>query len=147
MKLRLIRVAKGKLAWADTAAADYTRRLKRYAPFEEIVIRPGGGPDAEAARLLKSVSAGDRLIALDERGDRLDSHGWSKQVQAARLDGVGTLWFAIGGPDGHGPEVRERADRILALAPMVMAHQVARVVVLEQLYRAWTLIRGEPYHR
>ena len=147
MKLRLIRVAKGKLAWADAAAADYTRRLKRYAPFEEVVVRPGGGREVEAARLLKHVSPGDRLIALDERGARLDSHGWSNVVQTARLDGVGVLWFAIGGPDGHGPAVRERADKTLALAPMVLAHQVARVVVLEQLYRAWTLIRGEPYHR
>lgn len=147
MKLRLIRVAKGKVAWADTAAADYTRRLKRYGPFEEQVVRLGGGPDKEAERVLKLIAPGDRLIALDERGERVNSHGWSKVVQSARLDGVNVLWFAIGGPDGHGPAVRERADKVLALAPMVLAHQVARVVVLEQLYRAWTLIRGEPYHR
>lgn len=146
MKIKLIRVAKGKLAWADDAAAIYKKRLKRYAPFEEVTVRPSD-PEAEARRVLQALRPGDRLIALDERGEALDSHGWAAGVDAARHDGVGTLWFAIGGPDGHAPEVRRQAHAVWALAPMVLAHQVARVVVLEQLYRSWTLIRGEPYHR
>ncbi len=146
MKLKLIRVAKGRLAWADEAAAIYAKRLGRYAPFEEVTLRPSG-PGAEARRILRALRPGDRLIALDERGEALDSRAWAAGLDAARQAGVGTLWFAIGGPDGHAPELRRRAHAVWSIAPMVLAHQVARIVVLEQLYRSWTLIRGEPYHR
>jgi 23S rRNA (pseudouridine1915-N3)-methyltransferase len=146
VKVHLSRVGKGRLAWADAAAADYTRRLKRYAPFEEVLIRPSGA-DAEADRLLKRVRPGDRLIVFDERGEALSSEGWAAALGGAMDRGVGTLWFAIGGADGHAPVVRQRADEVWRLAPMVLAHQVARVVALEQLYRAWTILGGEPYHR
>mgnify|MGYP000265034943 CR=1 FL=1 len=146
MKVRLVRVGKGRLAWADAAAEEYTRRLKRYASFEEVLIRPSN-PEAEADKLLKRVRPGDRLIVFDERGEGLKSEGWASALGGARDQGVSTLWFAIGGADGHAPRVRQRADRVWRMAPMVLAHQVARVVALEQIYRAWTILGGEPYHR
>ncbi len=153
MKLQLVRVHKGRGGWADDAAAEYTKRLKRYGPFTERVVKPqafSGDVEAvrrvEAERILKGLRPSDRLIALDERGDALDSHGWARLVERGRQDGVGSLVFALGGPYGHDASVRRKAARVVSLAPMVLNHQVARVVALEQLYRSWTLIRGEPYH-
>ena len=152
MKLKLLGVAKGKTAWADEAARDYLRRLKRYGPFEEERIKPAGGQEAsrcrldEAGRVLRRIGPRDRLILLDERGENLSSKAWAALLDQARGEGVGDLVFCIGGPFGHDPSLRDKADRCISLSPMVLNHQVARVVVLEQLYRAWTLLRGEPYH-
>lgn len=153
MKLQLIRVQKGRGGWADDAAAEYTRRLQRYGPFEERVVKPQGFTGdvdavrtAEGGRIARGLSPGDRLVVLDERGKDLDSHGWARLVDQSRQEGVGSLVFALGGPYGHDAALRARAWRVVNLAPMVLNHHVARVVALEQLYRAWTLIRGEPYH-
>jgi 23S rRNA (pseudouridine1915-N3)-methyltransferase len=153
VKLQLVRVHKGRGGWADDAAAEYAKRLKRYGPFCERTVKPQaftGDVDAvrrqEAERIQKGVGSGDRLVALDERGEALSSQGWAKLVEQARRDGVGTLVFALGGPYGHDASVRSGAARVVSLSPMVLNHQVARVVALEQLYRSWTLIRGEPYH-
>jgi 23S rRNA (pseudouridine1915-N3)-methyltransferase len=153
VKLRLVRVHKGRGGWADDAAADYCKRLKRYGAFEERTVRPqafsgdiGMVQRTEAERIARGLRPGDRLVVLDERGESLNSHGWSKLIDDARHDGVATLVFALGGPYGHGACLRSRASHVISLSPMVLNHQVARVVVLEQLYRAWTLIRGEPYH-
>ncbi len=153
MRLQLTRVHKGRGGWADDAAAEYSKRLKRYGPFVECTVRPqafSGDVAAvrrqESERVLRGVRPGDRLICLDERGESLDSQAWARLIDRARHDGIGTLVFALGGPYGHDTTLRARASRTLSLAPMVLNHQVARVVALEQLYRAWTLIRGEPYH-
>ena len=83
MKLRLITVSKGRTKWADEAAAEYARRLRRYGPFEEIAIRPTGAPATESARVLKRLGPRDRLVALDERGEALSSEGWARLVGGA----------------------------------------------------------------
>jgi len=142
LKLRLAYVAKGRTAWADEAARDYTKRLKRYAPFEEWQLRPG-----REGALPGRLGPSDRLVVLDPSGTALSSEGWAGLVDGARNDGVGQLVVAIGGASGHLPEVKARAWRTVRLGPCVLNHQVARVVVLEQLYRAWTIVNGEPYHR
>ncbi len=101
---------------------------------------------AEADRITRGLGSSARLVVLDERGDSLSSKGWARLVDGARQEGISELVFAIGGPYGHHASLRSRAWRVVSLSPMVLNHQVARVVTLEQLYRAWTLIRGEPYH-
>ena len=153
VKTRLIRVHKGRGGWADDAAADYLRRLRRYGGIDEVCVRPQsfqGDVDAvrrsEGARIQKLLQPRDRLIVLDERGRDLTSEAWARLVDAARRDGVPTLVMALGGPYGHDPALRSKAHTVVRLAPMVLNHQVARVVALEQLYRAWTILRGEPYH-
>ncbi len=153
MKTRLIRVHKGRCGWADEGAEDYTRRLRRYGGFEEITVRPGvfkGDVEAlrevETRRVRKLVRPGDRLVVLDERGSDLDSEAWAKMLDGARVAGTSCLVFALGGPYGHHGSLRDTAWRVVRLAPMVLNHQVARVVALEQLYRAWTILRREPYH-
>ncbi len=153
MRQRLLAVRRGRVAWADEAARDYGRRLRRYAPFEEVVIRPASGRAGEAAvraeearRILRHLGAGDRVIALDERGEDLDTPGFARLLDAARQEGVGALTWVLGGPLGLDEAVRHRADRVVRLSSLVLNHQVARIVLLEQVYRAWTLLLGEPYH-
>jgi len=152
LKLALHYFSRGRCAWADEAAAEYSRRLNRYAPFEERKHKPDGAADRstaqrkEAQRILEKLAPRDKLLVLDERGGTLSSRGLAELIDRSALDGVGTLTFAIGGPYGHHKLLRERADKVVKLSDMVLNHQIARVLLLEQLYRGWTILKGEPYH-
>ncbi len=141
MKLRLSSARAGSNAWVEAAAADYGKRLNRYFPFEESLWKP-----AEEERYWKAVPPRCRVVLLDERGQDLDSPGLAGWLEEAARDGIVTLHFAIGGAYGHPPEARDKAWKTLRLSRMVMNQAVARVVMLEQLYRACTIRAGEPYH-
>jgi 23S rRNA (pseudouridine1915-N3)-methyltransferase len=145
VKLSLVTVRAGRTAWADAAAADYAARIGRYFPFAEQVLKPAT-PAREAERLLALVPARGRLVAFDERGDDVDSIAFAALLTRAADDGQTALVFAIGGAFGFDPEVRARASRVVRLSAMVLNHAVARVVALEQVYRACTIRAGEPYH-
>ncbi len=100
----------------------------------------------EAQRL--AVKLGDaRLVVLDERGKNLTSEAFAAMLRRNRDAGTAPLAFAIGGPDGHNPEFRDRAHDVVSLGAMTLPHGLARVVIAEQLYRAATIIAGHPYHR
>ena len=145
MKLVLSAVRGGRTPWADDACADWGRRVQRYFPFEERALKPAGA-EAEAEALLSLVPTRGRLIALDERGEDITSPGLAALLERCAQDGTTTLVFAIGGAYGHAPVVRTRAWRVVRLSHLVLAHAVARVVAVEQLYRACTIRAGEPYH-
>jgi 23S rRNA (pseudouridine1915-N3)-methyltransferase len=100
--------------------------------------------DAEAARILARVGPRDGLVCLDERGERLDTPTFAAVLDALRQQGP--VVFAIGGPYGHGEAVRTRARRVIRLSDLVLNHALARVVLVEQVYRAITLLEGAPYH-
>lgn len=132
---------------------EYLARVRHVLPAEEWVLKPAtfrGSVEAvrkdEGARLLERLKAGDVFYVLDERGQALGTEAWRDLVQGAMNGGARRVVFALGGPYGHGDEVRQRAARMLSLSPLVLNHQVARVVVAEQLYRVVSLMRGEPYH-
>lgn len=153
MKVVLLRVGKGRTAWADEAVATWAKRFRSHLPMEEILIKPAphrgdvvATRDAEAAAILGRLKSRDRLIALDERGKVVTTEVFTGFLGAAVQDGVGRVIFAIGGPFGHGAAVRERADHVLALGKMVLNHELARVVLVEQLYRSSTLLWGGAYH-
>jgi 23S rRNA (pseudouridine1915-N3)-methyltransferase len=101
----------------------------------------------EAALILGALSTRARLIALDERGTVRSSRGLADQLAAWRGQGVAELAFAIGGADGLGAEVLDRADTTLSLGPMTWPHLLARCMLLEQLYRAQQILASHPYHR
>lgn len=103
--------------------------------------------DDEAVRLLGKMNAHAVVVALDERGRNPDSQLFAKMLASARDDGVQEMAFLIGGPDGHGPAILERARETLSLSAMTLPHGLARIVLLEQLYRAATILAGHPYHR
>jgi 23S rRNA (pseudouridine1915-N3)-methyltransferase len=101
----------------------------------------------EAALILEALPARARLIALDERGAMWSSRGLADRLAAWRDQGVAELAFAMGGADGLGAEVLDRADVILSLGPMTWPHLLVRSLLLEQLYRAQQILAGHPYHR
>ena len=152
MKAVLLRVGRGRTTWADAGVEDYARRLTRLK-LEERLIKPApfrGDVEAvrveEAERILKQIRSGDRLITLDERGDTISTESLAGLVQSAARASTRRLVFAIGGPYGHGPLVRTRAHKVISLSGMVLNHELARVVLVEQLYRVSTILWGGNYH-
>ncbi|EAV44770.1 hypothetical protein SIAM614_07818 [Roseibium aggregatum IAM 12614] len=101
----------------------------------------------EARGILAALSAGARLVVLDENGKNLSSPAFSQKLEAWKDEGVSDVVFAIGGADGHGQDVLNRADLKLALGAMTWPHQIARILLAEQIYRAMTIQSGHPYHR
>lgn len=153
MKAVLLRVGKGRTTWADAAAKDYGKRLQRNLRLTEELVKPArfrgdeqAVRDAEAQAILARVKSGDRLVALDERGELPTTEGFTDLITQATRTGAHRLVFAIGGPYGHGAAVRQEAWKTVALSRMVLNHELARVVLIEQLYRASTLLWGGSYH-
>ncbi len=101
----------------------------------------------EAKRLLDAVPDGAFIIALDERGKNLTSEGFARKLQNLQEDGHRSVALIIGGADGHGGEVRKRADLLLSFGQFTWPHQIVRLMLMEQLYRTTTILSGHPYHR
>jgi 23S rRNA (pseudouridine1915-N3)-methyltransferase len=103
--------------------------------------------EAEAEALLKKIPPDSLLVALDETGKSRTSRNFAKLVEASRDQGTSEIVFAIGGADGHGASLRERANEKLALGTLTLPHGLARIMLAEQIYRAITILSGHPYHR
>lgn len=154
--MRLVVAAVGKPRDRHLAAAigDYETRAARYWPLEICEVREASGRGIapadvrarEGARLLERVPAAALVIACDERGDRLTSPQFATLLAGAR-DRAQDVALLIGGAFGLPDEVRARSSRSLQLAPWTLPHELARLVLAEQLYRAGTIVRGEPYHK
>jgi 23S rRNA (pseudouridine1915-N3)-methyltransferase len=151
LKIRVLWVGKSRDQWVKDAVDEYAGRIRRYIPLDVIDIRDEKGAVAEemrrreCERLEKQVSSGATLVLLDERGEHLDSPGLAAFVGKHRDGGTGELVFAIGGAYGFSEEFR-RLGRLLALSKMTFTHQMVRVFLLEQIYRAFTILNNEPYH-
>jgi 23S rRNA (pseudouridine1915-N3)-methyltransferase len=151
MKLRVLWVGKSREAWVKEAVGEYAGRIRRYSPLELIDIRDEKGAEAEemrrreCERLEKQIPPGATLILLDERGEQLDSPALAAFVGKQRDAGISDLVFVIGGAYGFSEEFRRRG-KLLALSRMTFTHQMVRVFLLEQVYRAFTILNGEPYH-
>jgi 23S rRNA (pseudouridine1915-N3)-methyltransferase len=146
LKLRLISVGKDRSGLFEPAVQEYASRLKHYARLELVELKAKPSRAAEAEDLLARVGPTDCLVALDERGQALDSPGlaaWLGKAQREAKDVV----VVVGGDEGLDPSVLARAALVLSLSKMTLPHRLARVVIAEQLYRAFTLLRGEPYHK
>ena len=151
LRLTVVRVGRGRTAWADAAVEDYSKRLRRHGRVDEVLVKPvpfRGDVDAvraaEGERLARQLDTRDAVVALDERGKGLDSHGFAQLVEESSLRSG--LVFVIGGAYGLDASVRQRADHVVKLSDAVLNHEVARVVLFEQVYRAVTLLEGVPYH-
>ena len=101
----------------------------------------------EAEKVQALLPENSVIVALDETGEALDSMAFSALIGRRRDDGCQVCAFVVGGPDGHAPDLRSRADLVLSLGAMTLPHQLARVVLAEQLYRVATILSGHPYHR
>jgi len=155
VKLRLICVGKLSETWQRTAADDYCGRLKRYFPVEIVELkeekggRKGDTPGLlkrEGARILDKVPPQAFLVVLDERGRDLTSEALAEKLSNEMVHAGRDWCLVIGGPYGLDQGVRQRANLLLSLSKMTFTHQMARVILLEQLYRGCTIIKNEPYH-
>jgi 23S rRNA (pseudouridine1915-N3)-methyltransferase len=155
MKLHLISVGKTKESYLRDGEDEYLKRLQKFGSLDWAIIpdfkRHSGMSstqlaDKEGRAILERIQAGDTVILLDERGKQfssLDLSGWMEQqlMQTPKR-----LVFVIGGPYGFSSEVYARADSKLSLSKLTFSHQMVRMIFLEQLYRAFTIIHNQPYH-
>jgi len=153
VRLRLLSVGKDRSGLYAPAVEEYAKRISRYVKFlvEEVpeARRAAGTPrarDEEAKSLLDRIDDGERVVLLDERGKETTSLEFARRV-GAWLEGAKDVTLVIGGSDGHGEAIRTRSAESLCLSRLTLAHRLARLVLLEQVYRAFTILRGEPYHK
>ena len=152
MKLQVLGIGKIRETYFKEAVEEYSRRIGHYVPFrvrdaaKEI---SGNAQDLEEAygRLRKEHQKADLKVALDSRGSIMSSEDFAVWFEKAMLESVGLVSFIIGGPHGLAGSALEESDQKLSLGAMTLPHQLARLVLLEQIYRAFTIIRGEPYHK
>ena len=140
MRLTVLAVGKLKDAWAVDGCAEYQKRLKHYATVEIVEVK-------EASALAGKLAARHRIVALDGRGEQLSSDELGARVARWQQSGAPGVTLVIGGADGLPDELVRGADERLSLGRLTLPHRLARLILLEQLYRAFTIVRGEPYHR
>lgn len=155
MRGRIVAVGDRMPTWVATGVAEYRKRLSHELPMELIEIKPrprGKGRDDAQAALREGVDMQDALptdclvVALDGRGKAWSSEQLAQQMAAWRMSGR-DLAFLIGGANGHSAPVLARADQCWSLGPLTLPHMLVRLVLLEQLYRACSILGGHPYHR
>jgi 23S rRNA (pseudouridine1915-N3)-methyltransferase len=154
MKIRVVVVGRVRGVLAD-AVAEYEERASRYWKLEVVEVEPGGGgrEDAEAVmaaegeRILGRIPEHAELLALDRTGKPLSSRALARHLGERAVHALGDVAFAVGGAWGLAPAVRQRAARRISLGALTLPHEMARLVLAEQLYRAGTILRNEPYHK
>ncbi|HLU85179.1 MAG TPA: 23S rRNA (pseudouridine(1915)-N(3))-methyltransferase RlmH [Vicingaceae bacterium] len=154
MKMKLIAIGKTDEAFLVEGIEKYLKRLKHYVSFEIMVlndVKTGKKlnielqKEQEGRAILEKVQSNETLILLDENGKDFTSVGFANFLQK-KLNAGNNLVFVIGGPFGFSTEVYQRADAQLALSKLTFSHQMVRLFFVEQLYRAFTIIKGEKYH-
>lgn len=155
MKIVMITVGKTSTKYIADAIDEFHKRVCRYAPMEILTV-----PDLkmtrgvteevqrqrEGAGILAMLQGGDHVCLLDERGREMTSREFASMIEARMNQGLKRLVFVIGGPYGFAREVYDRADSKLSLSRMTFTHEMVRLFFVEQVYRAMTIMRGEPYH-
>lgn len=155
MKITLILNGKTEDDYIQKGFAIYENRLKHYISFETIVIPALKNTKAlsmeqqkqkEGELILKYIQSSDRLILLDENGKEYNSVGFSEFIQQQMNSGIKNVVFVVGGPYGFSDEVYKRANGKISLSKMTFSHQMVRLFFVEQVYRAMTILKNEPYH-
>lgn len=155
MKITLLVIGKTDKAYFAEAIKEYADRLQHYIPFELVVIpdlknvkniAEQQQKEKEGELILKNIQLGDELVLLDEKGKEFTSVKFSDYIARKMQTVPKRLVFVIGGPYGFSEEVYKKAKESVTLSRMTFSHQMVRLVFVEQLYRAMTILRGEPYH-
>jgi 23S rRNA (pseudouridine1915-N3)-methyltransferase len=156
LKIQVITIGGLKQSYAKEGCALFEKRLKGLARYELKELRDakrGKTPDIdrwrkeEGEKIRQAIGGAPLWIALDERGDTLTSRQFAQLIQEAQNRAHHVLSFVIGGPDGLDPSLRQSAPKLISLGPMTLPHELARLVLLEQLYRAHAILGNLPYHR
>lgn len=152
MQLRLIAIDKLRTRYVADACVEFRKRLSPYFPYEEVELRAGDGSDPahakreEAERILKMVRPEERVWLLERTGTELSSEELSQRLMAVTHEGISRMTFVVAGTYGADTSLQARADFLWSLSPLTFLHEWARMIVLEQLYRAAKIARNEPYH-
>ncbi|MCI8798176.1 MAG: 23S rRNA (pseudouridine(1915)-N(3))-methyltransferase RlmH [Dorea sp.] len=159
MKITLVTVGKMKEKYLRDAVAEYAKRLGKYCKLEVIETADEKTPDhasdtveetiraKEAERILRYIREDAFVITLEIQGKQLSSEELAKKIETLGVQGKSHIIFVIGGSIGLGKEVLERSDFALSFSKMTFPHQLMRVILLEQVYRSFRIINGEPYHK
>jgi len=151
-RLRLVFVGEPKASWAKEASRHYLEALSRHVRCDQTLIKDARDKDPEAKRrkesqaILAALGPKDLVVGLDERGKAPGSKGLAALLGTWLEDPGRAPCFVVGGPYGYTQEARSRFDQTLSLGPYTLPHELARAVLLEQLYRALTILAGHPYH-
>ena len=146
MKINLVTIGKLKEKFLVEGVEEYLRRIKNFAKVDVREISECRTVDEEGKKLLAQVPRESFLIVLDVAGVELTSEQLAEKISALTLRGVSDITFLIGGAFGLSDEVRKAANFRLSLSQMTFTHQMARLIIVEQIYRAFKINRGEPYH-
>ena len=154
MRITIVAVGLRQPAWADEAVKDYLSRFPRdfAVAVKEVRAETRSGQPAaklmaaEAERISKAIPAGDIVVALDEHGRDLTTMDFAKKIESWQNEGVGVS-FVIGGADGLDAEIKKSARLMMRISSMTLPHAFARVLLCEQIYRAWSILHNHPYHR
>ncbi len=155
MKIVLLMIGKTDEKYLQTGIDKYVSRLKHYIPFELTVI-----PDLKKTKnlstdqqkklegelIIQNFQPGDHITLLDEKGKEFSSVKFSNYIEKKSISGLKRIVFVIGGPYGFSNEVYEKSNDKIALSQMTFSHQMVRLIITEQIYRAMTILRNEPYH-
>ena len=159
MKITLITVGKIKEKYLKDAISEYTKRLSKYCKLEIIEVSDEKTPDnaseivengiraKEAERILKYIRDDAYVITLEIQGKQLTSEELADKVEKLGVQGISHIVFVIGGSIGLGEDVLKKSDYALSFSKMTFPHQLMRVILLEQVYRSYRIINGEPYHK
>ncbi|HEV7644179.1 MAG TPA: 23S rRNA (pseudouridine(1915)-N(3))-methyltransferase RlmH [Pyrinomonadaceae bacterium] len=150
MRFRFVWIGKTRDKNWRALQEDYLERLGHFARLDTVEIKesaPNESNEHEGKRILNALNTGSYVILLDIAGRQISSHDLAKQLENWQNRGLKEVVFVIGGQDGVSPQVGERADFSLSLSGLTFTHEEARVILLEQLYRAFTIINGYPYQK
>ena len=146
MRVTILSVGHKMPAWIQEGFHEYQRRMPPEIRVELTELKPDKTRADEGKRILAALPDGATLLALDERGKAISTQGLSVMLSEWMRDASHPV-FAIGGADGLADEVKARADKLISLSALTLPHLLVRVVLAEQLYRAWTILARHPYHR
>lgn len=155
MKISLLCIGKTDDKFIQEGVDKYLKRLKHYVSFNVIILADIKNVknmsdtqqmEKEAELFFKNLNTGDFVVLLDEKGREFRSMEFSDYLQQKMLASVQHLVFLIGGPYGFAPKVKERANFSMSLSKLTFSHQMVRLFFIEQIYRAFTIMKGEPYH-
>ncbi|MFC1494120.1 23S rRNA (pseudouridine(1915)-N(3))-methyltransferase RlmH [Thermodesulfobacteriota bacterium] len=156
LKINFIVVDRTKASYLRKGEEKYLKRLKRFVQYRYTEVKPEkivkGKSDLEIAgkegkRILSKLEKGDYLIALDRSGKQYNSRNFASWLKRLSLDVRGSVCFTIGGPVGLSEDVLKNANSVFSLSKMTMTHEMCRLLLMEQIYRAFTIIEGHKYHK
>jgi len=154
MKHQLLFLGKIKDKFIEDGVAEYVSRLQHYTSFSISIIKEkvrGRGKissvDVQGKLLLQAVPPGATVVVLDSTGKQFSSEAFSRKIDQWEMQGIKQVCYLIGGPEGHASEVIRAADLMVSLSKMTFTHDMARLLLVEQLYRAYTIKAGEKYHK